>query len=103
MNATTTTTPTPAADLLDALAAVREAIGIPHAATVGDAETRDAILVERAMHVVVFLDSGAASDPDRIRHGVAYLREQLAKHPAAGYKTWDERVVELEAAKAAAR
>jgi hypothetical protein len=31
----------------------------------------------------------------------AYLREQLAKHPATGYKTWDERVAELEAAKAA--
>jgi hypothetical protein len=31
---------------------------------------------------------------------VAYLRARLAEHPAEGYKTWDERMVELDAAKA---
>jgi hypothetical protein len=32
---------------------------------------------------------------------MAYLRERLAEHPAEGYKTWDERVIELEAARKA--
>jgi len=31
----------------------------------------------------------------------AYLRERLAEHPATGYKTWVERVAELDAAKKA--
>jgi len=31
---------------------------------------------------------------------VEYLRARLAEHPAVGYKTWDERVAELDAAKA---
>jgi hypothetical protein len=35
-------------ELLDALKAVREAIDIPHGATVGDQETRDEILKWRA-------------------------------------------------------
>lgn len=39
-------------------------------------------------------------DPD-IRWSVGCLRKQLAKYPASGYKTWAERVAELEAAKAA--
>lgn len=29
---------------------------------------------------------------------VAYLRARLAEHPATGYKTWDERMAELDAA-----
>lgn len=95
-----------AAQLLDALAAVREALDIPNAATVGDQETRDAILVERAGHTVVMLASileciSDGRDP-MIGWSAGYLREQLAKHPAAGYKTWAERVAELDAAKAAA-
>ena len=44
-----------AADLLDALTAVREALDIPHAATVGDDETRAKILDERLGHTVVML------------------------------------------------
>lgn len=32
---------------------------------------------------------------------VAYFRECLAEHPATGCKTWEERVIELEAARAA--
>ncbi|MGH3193113.1 MAG: hypothetical protein ACRDOL_38860 [Streptosporangiaceae bacterium] len=93
---------THADDLLDVLRAVREAIGIPHGATVGDQEVRDAILVERAGHAAVMLAGilGADATVD-IPWSVAYLREQLAKHPAVGYKTWDERAAELEAAKAA--
>jgi hypothetical protein len=91
-------------DLLDALAAVREAIGIPHSATVGDQEVRNAILVERAGHATAMLDGifeciGDGLDP-MIGWSAGYLRKQLAKHPAEGYKTWDERVAELDAAKA---
>jgi hypothetical protein len=37
-------------ELLDALAAVHEALDIPNGATVADQETRDAILVERTGH-----------------------------------------------------
>jgi hypothetical protein len=88
--------------LLDALKAVREAIGIPHGATVGDQETRDKILLERAGHATVFLDDiferlGRA-DVD-VPWSVEYLRARLAKHPATGYKTWQQHVAELERAR----
>jgi hypothetical protein len=96
-----TTTPD-ARELLDALTAVREALDIPHAATVGDDETRAKILDERLGHTVVMLqgilDRDATVD---IPWSAGYLREQLAKHPAEGYKTWDQAVAEMKAAKAA--
>jgi hypothetical protein len=97
-----TTTPG-ARELLDALTAVREALDIPHAATTGGQKARDAILVERAGHALVMLDGILGGDPTAdIPWSARYLREQLAKCPAKGYKTWDERVAELQAAKAAA-
>lgn len=81
---------------LDALAAVREAIDIPHAATVGDDETRTAILLHRIRHLSMFLER-ALDDKNLLGlpWSVAYLRERLAEHPAEGYKTWDEAVAEL--------
>ena len=82
----------------EALDAVRDALDIPHAATVGEQETRDRILVERAGHAVVMLQSILGGDTFDPAWSIAYLREQLAKHPAAGYKTWAERVAELDAA-----
>jgi hypothetical protein len=91
-----------ARDYRGALEAVREAIDIPHAATVGDEDKRTAILLERAGHAVVMLSSvldGSYPAPD-IPWSVAYLRDRLAEHPAAGYKTWQQRVAELDAAKA---
>jgi hypothetical protein len=94
----TTTEPT-REDLLAALQAVREAIGIPNAATTGDQETRDRILIERVGHAVVMLDSvldDKHPSPDRAAWSVEYLRARLAKHPATGYKTWAERVAEME-------
>jgi hypothetical protein len=100
MNDTTTSA---AAELLDALAVVREALAIPHGATVADQQRRDAILVERAGHAAVMLAGILGADAARdVPWSAAYLREQLAKRPAAGYKTWDERAAELEAAKAEA-
>ena len=86
----------------DALGAVLEALDIPHAATVGDEETRAKILAERTGHAVVMLRAVLHEEhpaPD-IPWSVAYLRERLAEHPAAGYKTWAERMAELDAAKA---
>lgn len=62
-----------ARELVDALAAVREAIDIPNAATVGDQEVRDVILVERADHAVVMLGSILGADAD-IPWSTAYLR-----------------------------
>jgi hypothetical protein len=86
-------------ELLDALQAVREAIAIPQPATVGDGEVHDRILGERVMHARVMLDSVLRGDSYAgVAWNVEYLREQLAKHPAEGYKNWDERVAELEAA-----
>jgi hypothetical protein len=90
----------------NALAAVLEALDTPHAATMGEEEKRAKILEERLGHTVVMLRS--VLDPDRAGHpdvpwSIAYLRTQLAKHPATGYRTWDERVAELEAAKEAGR
>ncbi len=83
-----------AAERLDALAAVREAIGIAHAATAGDESTRTAILLRRVMHLSVFLDSILRDQPQPdwlAAHSIAYLRERLAEHPATGcYRTWDE-------------
>jgi hypothetical protein len=87
---------------IDALAAVQEALDIPHAATVGDEEKRTTVLIERVGHTVVMLDSilrGEHPAPDPA-WSVEYLRARLAEHPAVGYKTWDERVAELDAAKA---
>jgi hypothetical protein len=81
--------------LTDALRAVLEALDIPHGATVGDQDVRDALLAHRAGHAVVMLRGILGGDTFDPEWSVAYLREQLAKHPAAGYKTWDERMTEL--------
>lgn len=91
---------TPARDgLLDALHAVLEAVDIPHAATVGEQRTRDTILVERVGHVAVMLRGLLADDSwHDWAWSTAYLRERLADHPATGYKTWETRAAELEAA-----
>ncbi|HEY6789911.1 MAG TPA: hypothetical protein VI365_21635 [Trebonia sp.] len=92
------------ADLMDALRAVCEAIGIPHAATVGHQKVRDEILVERAGHAVAMLDSILSGNEwTDVAWDVAYLRARLAEHPAVGYKTWDERMAEMDAALQGAR
>jgi hypothetical protein len=82
-----------------ALAAVLEALDIPHAATMGDEEVRDAILMMRVMHAVVFLqgvarDRAAGLPPE---YSLNWLRDKLAEHPAVGYRTWDEAVAERHA------
>ena len=75
----------------DVLEAVREAIDIPNAATVGDQEVRDRILLERVSHVTTMLDGILRDDAaDDVGWAVAYLRARLAEHPATGYRTWEE-------------
>ena len=94
--------PDPARDeLLDALRAVREAIDIPHPATVGDGEIHDRILKERVLHATVMLQNiipgdGRPCAADVIPWSVEYLRARLAEHPASGYRTWAERAAELK-------
>ena len=88
----------------DALAAVLEAIGIAHAATVGDDKIRAEIVEHRIMHTVTFLRGILDSDrpaPD-VPWATGYLRGRLAEHPATGYVTWDEAVAERQAAERAA-
>ena len=87
-------------EALDALVAIREALDIPHAATMGDEETRNKILLERAGRAVVMLNAILHDEhpaPD-IPWSVRYLRDRLTEHPATGYRTWAERVAELDAA-----
>jgi hypothetical protein len=91
-----------ARNLLNALTAVREALDIPHAATEGDEEVRAKIMEQRVMHTMLFLRGILDRDRRSYRSAeddVAYLRDRLAEHPAEGYKTWDESMAELEAAK----
>jgi hypothetical protein len=91
-----------ASDLREALAAVVEALSVPHAAAVGDDETRTKILLDRLGHMVVMLQGvlGENATVD-LPWSVAYLRGRLAERPAAGYRTWDEAMADLDAAKAA--
>jgi hypothetical protein len=91
-----------AAELREALAATLEAIDIPFAATVGDEETRTAILVERAGHAAIMLRGVLGEDATvDVPWSVAYLRDRLAEHPATGYRTWDEAMAALDASRAA--
>lgn len=79
------------ADVRDLLAAVLEALDIPHPATAGGDEVYARIRNERATHVVVALRSVLDDKPLMdIDWTAAYLREQLAKHPATGYVTADQ-------------
>jgi hypothetical protein len=65
-------------------------------------QVRAKILEDRLVHTVVMLksvlcDEHPASD---VPWSVAYLRARLAEHPATGYRVWDERMAELDAATA---
>jgi hypothetical protein len=75
----------------DLLAAVLEALDIPHPATVGDAEVHGEILANRAMHAVIALERVVDGDlPLGVEWTTAYLREQLAATPATGYRAQGE-------------
>lgn len=80
--------PEPARDLL---AAVLEAIDIPHSATMGSADAHDRVLNDRVMHVRIALREVLGDDPSLdIEWTTAYLREQLLKHPPTGYVSADQ-------------
>lgn len=73
------------------LEAIHEAIAIPYGATTAHERTRAEILSERLMHTVVCLESLLRRDNAAELPGtLEYLREMLAKHPAAGYVTTDQ-------------
>jgi len=70
-------------ELRDLLAAVREAIDIPFAATVGEGEKRAATLKERAMVASVILRR-VLDEPegmDYLRADTKFLRASLADRP----------------------
>src|SRR5437899_12394265 len=81
----------------DALVAIREALAIPHAATVGWEEKRQQVLDRRLTHAVVALEGILEASPTEmlggrslIAHQTAYLRDRLAEHPADDYITTAE-------------
>ncbi|MFD0312322.1 hypothetical protein [Streptomyces sp. NPDC127119] len=84
-----TALPEPVRDLL---AAVLEALDIPHPASVGGCEAHDSLLNSRAVHARIAL--GSVLDEEGPGMGPAwnaeYLRERLAEHPVAGYVTADQ-------------
>jgi hypothetical protein len=79
------------AEVRELLGAVLAAIDIPYPATVGDAVRHREMLAERAMHAAITLRQVLAREetqfPADLPWETAYLREQLAAHPPAGYKT----------------
>jgi hypothetical protein len=93
-------------DIRDLLTAVLEALDIPHPATAGGDEVYGRIRNDRATHATIALRSVLDDRPLMdTEWTTAYLREQLAKHPATGYvtvnqahaalaegKTWSEAV-----------
>lgn len=76
----------------EALEAVRDALDLPHAATVGGDEVRSQIIGDRLTHVTLFLEHALADPPSPggIAWSIAYFRERIAEHPAAGYVTEDQ-------------
>jgi hypothetical protein len=84
----------------DLLAAVLEAIDLPHPASVGGTEAHDQLLATRVVHARIalrsFLDDGPDLGP---AWNAEYLRERLAEHPIAGYVTVDQAHAALDAGK----
>jgi len=76
-------------ELRSLLAAVHEALAIPHPATIGDGEVYDRVLAARVMHARIALESVLvrADDPG---YSADYLRARLAEHPPAGYRAFGE-------------
>jgi hypothetical protein len=75
-------------DVRGLLTAVLEALDIPHPATTGGAEVYGQIRNDRATHAAIALRSVLDDKPLMdVDWTTAYLREQLAKHPATGYVT----------------
>lgn len=71
------------------LAAILEALDIPHPATVGDSEAHGEILASRVMDAVTAL-RGVLDQGDDPEWSADYLRTRLAQKPATGYRAWGE-------------
>lgn len=86
----------------DLLAAVLEAIDLPHPATTGGSEAHDRLMAARVVHARIALRT-VLLDDDVINLGPAwtaqYLRERLAEHPVTGYVTVDQAHAALDAGK----
>ncbi|MER6527642.1 hypothetical protein [Streptomyces sp. NPDC001508] len=84
--------PGPCAPYRELLAAVLEALDIPFSATVGDSDRYREALADRAMHAVLALRALTEGEqPLGVEWTTAYLREQLTKTPATGYRVRGER------------
>ena len=85
----------------DLLAAVLEAIDLPHPATIGGSEAHDRLLADRVVYARLALRSALGDDALGPDMGPAwdakYLRERLAKHPITGYVTVDQAQAALDA------
>ncbi|WP_228979677.1 hypothetical protein [Streptomyces sp. DH12] len=74
-----------AAELRTLLSAVRDAIAIPYAATIGDDEIRARIIADRVMHAQIALDN-VLDRGDEPGWSADYLRARLAEHPTSSYR-----------------
>ncbi|WP_329564689.1 hypothetical protein [Kitasatospora sp. NBC_01266] len=81
----------------DALTAVREALDLPHAATVAGGRARQQVLEDRAMEIVIVLDALLEGPGYQPASTVAYLRSRIAERPAAGYVTSEQARAALDA------
>ena len=82
----------------DLLAAVLEALDLPHPATIGGTEAHDRLLNTRAVHARIALRSLLDDGPDLgPAWSAQYLRERLAEHPVTGYVTVDQAHAALDA------
>jgi hypothetical protein len=81
---------TPDGPVRELLAAVLEALDIPHPATVGGHEAHDRTLNDRVTHAKIALRSALDDAPLGIEWTTRYLRERLAEHPPTGYVTTDQ-------------
>lgn len=82
-------TTTAQAEATSLLAALLEALDIPHPATVGDGEAHDRILAQRVMHARIALGSVLERDGDP-GWEADYLRARLAEHPPTGYRAAEQ-------------
>lgn len=83
MNAIPNPAPGRPDELRHLLAAVLEALDIPHPATVGDGEVHDRVLIDRVMHAKIAIRSTLDGHPLDVGFTTNYLRERLAEHPPA--------------------
>ncbi|NNN30713.1 hypothetical protein HLK59_10125 [Streptomyces sp. S3(2020)] len=82
------------------LAAVLEAIDIPHPATLGGTAAHDQLLTTRVVHARIALNSLLDDGPHMGAAWTArYLRERIAEHPVTGYVTADQAHAALDEGK----